>query len=109
MIKPIAATRIEASYTALSDPKGRRVSGYAIVTEYAASDVDRVVTEGDVTSRGPEQPFVVKTYATRDGQQFGASFPRGKIYPTREAAFAGAAKALAAQGKRYAKTFGGAS
>jgi hypothetical protein len=106
-MKPIATTRIEASYPARSDPKGRRVSGYAIITEYAASDVGRVETNGAVTSHGPALPFVVKTYATRDGQQFGASFPRGKLYATREAAIAGANKALMAQGKRYAKTFGG--
>jgi hypothetical protein len=108
-MKPIATTRIEASYAALVDPKGRRVSGYAIITEYAAADVGRVVSEGMVTHRGPDQPFVVRTYATRDGKQFGASFPRGTIYATHDAAIAGAQKALAAQGKRYAKTFGGAS
>lgn len=86
--------RIEASYTALTDDKGRSVSGYAIITEL----------------RGTEAPtFVVKTYATRNGKQFGASFPRGTRYSDYAAAVAGAHKALAAQGKRYAKTFGGAA
>jgi hypothetical protein len=87
--------RIEASYAALTDSKGRSVSGYAIITEEL---------------RGTEPPsFVVKTYATRDAKQFGASFPRGTHYATRDAAIAGAHKALAAQGRRYAKTFGGAA
>lgn len=108
-MKPVSTTRIPANYAPLLDDKGRRVSGYAIVTEYAAADVGVTVTEGSVTYRGPAQPFVVKTYATRDGKQFGASFPRGTTYPTREAALAGAEKALAAQGRRYTKTFGGAS
>ena len=87
--------RIEASYTPLTDPKGRSVSGYAIITEEV---------------RGAEAPtFVVRTYATRDGKQFGASFPRGTRYPDYAGAVAGAHKALAAQGRRYAKTFGGAA
>lgn len=88
-------TRIEASYVALVDPKGRKVSGYAIITEEL---------------RGTEAPaFVVKTYATRNGKQFGASFPRGTRYATRALAIVGAHKALAAQGKRYAKAFGDAT
>lgn len=108
-MKPVSTTRIEAAYPALVDAKGRCVSGYAIVTEYAASDVGTVVTEGMVTHRGPALPFVVKTYATRDGKQFGASFPRGTVYATREEALAGARKSLVTQGRRYAKTFGGAA
>lgn len=71
------------------DSKGRRLGGYA------------EIKSGDLG-------IAVRIYSTRDGKQFGASFPRPTVHARGEMAAARkqALKSLAAQGARCAKMEG---
>lgn len=74
------------------DSKGRKVGGYATIRTYS---------EPNSTT---EDSYLVTTFATRDGKQFGSSFPSGTVIKGDiEVARALAEKKLDAQGRRQAK------
>ena len=98
----------------LVDEKGRKVGGFVLIL--ARVDAQEVLIPhplgGGYRARRAVVGFKFAGYrthvrATRDGAPFGA-WPTGKKHATLEAARAAAPKLLAAQGKRYAKKFGGA-
>jgi hypothetical protein len=97
--------RLDAEWEPLVDEKKRKVHGWAHIEEIPAHLLGRVLSEGSVHRAIGYMAFGVQLIATRDGMGFGAS-PRTTWYATREAAIAYARKALAQQGKRYAKKYG---
>lgn len=102
----VVCERVEPEYATLRDDKGRVVHGYAVVSETPAHMLGCTLhSPHGVTLTVPSLPFKVALIATRDGARFGA-IPRSTWHATREEALAHARKALAAQGKRYAKKFG---
>lgn len=98
--------RITAEWIPLTDEKGRTVHGYATLTEIPADMLGRTLTETSWNGRYTisTKAFAVEIHATRNGERFGA-LPRTTHYATREEALAHVAKALAAQGARYAKKY----
>jgi len=100
--------RLDAEWPPLVDEKHRQVHGYAHVEEIPAHLLGRELRDGSVHWTVPDKAFGVKLIATRDGAGFGA-IPRTTWHATREAAITYAKKALAQQGKRYAKKYGATS
>lgn len=97
--------RLDAEWAPLVDEKRRKVHGYAHVEEIPARLLGRAFVDGSTHWTVPDKAFGVKLIATRDGVGFGA-IPRTTWHATREEAIAYARKALAQQGKRYAKKYG---
>jgi len=98
--------RLDAEYAPYTDDKGRKVHGWACISETPAHMLGlTLVSKHGMRWMIGSKPFTVELVATRDGKGFGA-LPRRTSYATREEALAHARSALVAQGKRYAKKFG---
>lgn len=100
--------RLDADWQPLYDEKHRKVHGWAHIEEIPAHMLGRELRDGSCGLTLASKAFGVKLIATRDGLGFGA-LPRTTWHGTRDEALSYARKALAQQGKRYAKKYGGAS
>lgn len=96
--------RLDAEWAPLRDERGRVVHGHAIITETPAEMCGRDLKDTYSTLR-IHAPFSVSIIATRDGAAFGA-IPRSTGHLSRESALEHARRALALQGKRYARKYG---
>jgi hypothetical protein len=96
---------LDADWEPLRDEKRREVHGYAIITQTPAEMLGRELRDRYSILRFGTQPFHVSIYAVRNGIRFGA-IPRSTAHETRELALEHARRALALQGKRYARKYG---
>lgn len=104
----IKRERLDAEWQPLVDEKNRRVHGWAHIEELPARMLGRTLEEGSSRLTLGTKAFGVQIIATRDGLGFGALPPTTR-YATRDEALAYARRALAQQGKRYAKKYGAKS
>jgi hypothetical protein len=100
--------RLTAEWQPLTDEKGRKVHGYAIIEQIPERMLGKSLKDGYSNLTIGDKAFRVRIYATRNGADFGA-MPSSTAYATLSEAIAHTKKALAQQGKRYAKKYGGAA
>ena len=100
--------RVDAEWQPLTDEKGRKVHGYAVIEQIPERMLGKSLKDSYSNLTIGDKAFGVRIYATRNGTTFGA-MPATTSYATLDEAVAHTKKALVQQGKRYAKKYGGAS